>query len=296
MNIWIAQHQSALSTAWQRLWRLPLNTALALLVIGIALTLPAGGYVVLDKLAALGDRASSAHQISLFLSTEANAREVAEIESRLKPLAQHWRFVSKDSAWKDLQSKPGMSDVVVGLSRNPLPDACVVDVGGLNADQMEQLRKQFTAWPKVAHVQLDAAWVQRFDALLRIGRLVVTLLAGLFGLGLVAITFNTIRLQVLAQADEIEVSRLIGATDAFISRPFAYMGALQGFLGGVVAVTLLTGGLVALQGPVSNLVALYGGQFSLGGLRPEHIFGLLLGGGLFGWIGAWLSVALSLRR
>lgn len=295
MNVFIAQHQAALTTAWQRLWRTPLNTLLALLVMGIALTLPAGGYVLLGKLAVLGSRADSVQQISVFLTTDASAKEVADIEGRLKNLNVTSRYVSKDAAWREMQTKPGMSDVLAGLSRNPLPDAFVVETGGMSAQEMEFLRQQFSTWPRVAHVQLDTALVQRLEVILKIGRLVVTLLAVLFAVALVAITFNTIRLQVLAQADEIEVSRLIGATDVFIRRPFAYVGALQGFMGGLIAVVLVTVGLTQLQGPAADLAALYSTQFVLGGMPPVQIVLLLLGGGFLGWLGAVLSVSLSLR-
>jgi cell division transport system permease protein len=295
MNVLLAQHQAALTTAWQRLWRTPLNTLLALLVMGIALTLPAGGYALLGKLAVLGDRADSSQQISIFMATEANTRDLAEIEARLQKAGANYRYVSKDAAWRDMQTKPGMADVLAGLSRNPLPDAFVVDVGGVPSQEMEGLRQQFVAWPRIAHVQFDIAWVQRLEALLKIGRRVVTLLAVLFAVALVAITFNTIRLQVLAQADEIEVSRLIGATDTFIRRPFAYVGALQGFMGGLVATVLVTLGLTQLQGPAADLAALYGAQFLLGGMHPSQIVTLIVGGACLGWLGAVLSVALSLR-
>ena len=296
MNVFLSQHQSALTTAWQRLWRTPLNTLLALLVMGIALTLPAGGYVLLGKLAVLGQSTDSVQQISVFMVTEAHPRDVAEVESQLKRAGVNYRYVSKDTAWRDMQAKPGIADVLAGLSRNPLPDAFVIDAGGLSSQAMETFRQQFSALPRVAHVQLDTAWVQRLELMQKIGRLVVSLLAALFSVALVAITFNTIRLQVLAQADEIEVSRLIGATDVFIRRPFAYVGILQGFLGGLVAVVLVTFGLTQLQGPAADLAALYGMQFQLGGMPPREIIVLLVGGGFLGWLGAVLSVSLSLRE
>ena len=123
--------------------------------------------------------------------------------------------------------------------------------------------KEIAGWPKVAHVQLDSAWVKRFDAFLKLGKLALWMLAGIFAAGLVAVTFNTIRLQVMAQAAEIEVARMIGATDVFIRRPFYYFGALQGALGGLLAALLVGGALRLLAGPVGDLAALYGGSFSL---------------------------------
>ena len=154
----------------------------------------------------------------------------------------------------------------------------------------------FKGWPGVAHVQLDSAWSRRLDAFLRIGRLAVTLLAGLFAGALVAVTFNTIRLQILAQAAEIEVSRLIGATDAFIRRPFHYFGALQGALGGLFALLLVAGIGWALTAPAGELLALYGAAFAPHGPSPAQAGAVVGIGAALGWLGAQISVAIHLRR
>jgi len=297
MKAWFSQHRAAIGSALRRLWSAPLNTLLSLLAIGIALTLPAAGYVLLDNLREMGRNASGAQQISLFMGLDAGKKEVGEIESRLKQAgAGKWRFVSKEDALKRLQGSEGMAEIVASLPRNPLPDAFIVEPADASPEQLEALRQTMSGWPKVAHVQLDSAWVRRFDAFLRLGKLAVTLLAGIFAAGLVAVTFNTIRLQVLSQAAEIEVARLIGATDAFIRRPFYYFGALQGALGGLLAFALVALGLRLLADPVTELTGLYGGRFALHGpALPEAVL-LAAAGALLGWLGAQLSVSLSLRK
>lgn len=297
MNIWLSQHLAALRDALRRLAASPLNTTLSLLVIGIALTLPTAGWVVLDNLRDITRSASSVQQISIFMSLDAGKRDIGEIESRLRESkAGSWRFITKDEALKRLQSSEGMSEIVASLPKNPLPDAFVVETGGTQPDALERLAKTFAGWPKVAHVQLDSAWVKRFDAFLRIGKLVVTLLGALFAGALVAVTFNTIRLQILAQGAEIEVAKLIGATDAFIRRPFHYFGALQGALGGLLAALLVSLGGRLLATPVADLAALYGGNFAMHGLSPGHTALLTLAGALLGWMGAQISVSIHLRR
>jgi cell division transport system permease protein len=297
MTNWFAQHLAALRDALRRLAASPLNTILSLLVIGIALTLPTAGWIVLDNLRAVTHSASSVQQISIFMALDAGKRDIGEIESRLrngKPGA--WRFIAKDEALKRLQSTEGMAEIVASLPKNPLPDAFVVEPIDVQPAALEQLAKSFSGWPKVAHVQLDSGWVKRFDAFLRIGKLVVTLLAGLFAGALVAVTFNTIRLQILAQGAEIEVAKLIGATDAFIRRPFHYFGALQGALGGLLAALIVAAGVHLLAAPVAELAALYGGNFALHGLSPGNTALLALAGALLGWLGAQISVAIRLRR
>ncbi len=297
MTTFFAQHLAALLNALRRLVASPLNTALSLLVIGIALALPSAGWVVLDNLRDITGSASGVHQISLFMSTDASRKDVSEIESRLsKANPGNWRFVAKDEALKRLQSSEGMSEIIASLPKNPLPDAFVVEPADTQPESLERLAKTFTGWPKVAHVQLDSAWVKRFDVFLRIGKLSITLLAGLFAAALVAVTFNTIRLQILAQAAEIEVAKLIGATDAFIRRPFHYFGALQGALGGLFAALLVALGVLLLTVPVGELVALYGSNFVLHGLPTDGITALPAIGAALGWLGAQFSVAIHLRR
>ncbi|MBS1158981.1 MAG: cell division protein FtsX [Proteobacteria bacterium] len=297
MNAWLSQHRAALASAFRRLWTTPLNTLLSLLVIGIALTLPGFGYVLLDNLRDLGRSASGVQQISLFLQNDASKKDIGDIESRLKQAANaQWRFVPKEEALKRLQTNEGMAEIVASLPRNPLPDAFIIEPANSEPAALEILRQEIAAWPKVAHVQLDSAWVKRFDAFLKLGKLALSMLAGIFAAGLVAVTFNTIRLQVMAQAAEIEVARMIGATDAFIRRPFYYFGALQGAFGGLLAALLVIGALRLLGGPVGDLAALYGGSFGLHSPGAGAIL-LLTGSGAFlGWLGAQLSVSLSLRK
>lgn len=297
MRAWFSQHRVALISALRRLGLSPLNTLLSLFVIGIAMTLPAAGYVVLDNLKAISQNASGIQQISLFMAVEAGRKDAADIERRLKEVnAGPWRFVAREDALKHLQENEGLADIVASLPRNPLPDAFIVEPRETDPAKLESLKDTFASWPKVAHVQLDSAWVKRFDAFLRLGKLLLAMLAGVFGGGLVAVTFNTIRLQVLAQAAEIEVARLIGATDAFIRRPFYYFGALQGILGGLVAAALVMGGLKLLSGPAGELAALYAGDYVLRGPGALEVVGLAAIGGLLGWLGAQLSVSLSLRK
>ena len=297
MSVLFAQHRDALRSALHRLLATPLGSLLSLMVIGLALALPAAGWVVLDNLRSVTGSVSGTQQLSVFMVLDAKARDVAEIESRLR-VAQPgaWRFVGRDEALKHLQASEGMRDIVASLPKNPLPDAFVVEPADTRPEALEQLAKRIAEWPKVAHVQLDSAWVKRFDAFLRIGKLATALLAALFGGALTIVTFNTIRLQILAQAAEIEIAKLIGATDAFICRPYHYYGALQGALGGLFAALLVSLGGLWLAAPLGELVALYSGDFVVRGLTPAHVTMLVAIGATLGWLGAQLSAAIHLRR
>ena len=297
MKTFIAQHRAALADAFQRLLASPLSTVLSFLVIGTALALPSAGWVVLDNLSTIAGSASGVQQISLFMTLDANKKDVEEIKSRLRDAGlADWRFVTKEDALQHLKSSEGMAEIIESLPKNPLPNAFVIEPANTGPDALEQLAKTFSEWPKIAHVQLDSAWIKRFDAFLRIGKLSVLMLAALFVGALVVVTFNTIRLQILAHAAEIEVAMLIGATDAFVRRPFQYFGALQGAFGGLFAALLVSVGGFLLAEPVGELVALYGGGTTLHGLSLLNIAILMSIGGGVGWLGAQLSVAIHLRR
>lgn len=297
MNALLRRHYFALRDAFRRLLAFPLNTFLSLFVIGIALALPSAGWVVVENLRGLSGSASGAQQISVFLTLEAGRKDVAEIESRLRAsVPGRWRFVSREAALKRLQATEGMAEIIASLPRNPLPDAFIVEPDNAQPEVLEQWAASFLSWPKVAHVQLDSVWIKRFDALLRVGQRMVFLLSGLLASALVAVTFNTIRLQIMGQAAEIEVARLIGATDGFIRLPFQYFGAFQGILGALFAGGLVSLGVWLFRDPVSQLVALYGGDFVLRGFSPSALLILSGCGAVLGWLGAQLSVAIHLRR
>ncbi|HMG58609.1 MAG TPA: permease-like cell division protein FtsX, partial [Burkholderiales bacterium] len=219
--------------------------------------------------------------------------EIATVEARLKGAGgvSGVRFVSRDAALAELNRVAGMQEVIASLPQNPLPDAYVVTLSGSDPALADRLELEFKSLPKVAFVQADSAWVRRLDALLRLGRTAVVLLSALLGLALVAVTFNTIRLQILTQRDEIELCRLIGATHAYIRRPFFYLGSLLGLFGGIAALAIVLSGLTVLNRDLADLAYLYGSNIRLRFPNPNEMISALLAAVALGWLGAYLSVS-----
>jgi cell division transport system permease protein len=294
MIAWARQHREAFARALGKLLAQRSASLLNALVIGVALSLPAGGYALLANLQQVAQRFTLEPQLSVFLKPEAKR---AELEGRLRADARvaQLRFVSRDDALKELRQSEGLAEVVAALERNPLPDAFVLRARDGSAAVLEALAADVRAMTGIAQVQVDSAWAQRLGALARIGRLALAALAVLLATGLVAVTFNTIRLQILTQRDEIEVSQLLGATDAFIRRPFFYLGLLQGLAGGALGLAILWAGLALLNQGVRDLAQAYGSSFQLAYLPgPEALMVLALSAFL-GWAGALLSVSKYLR-
>ena len=292
MRAWLRQHRQALRLALRRFAG---GGVLSALVIGVALALPVGGYAVLESLHSVATRASFDPQVSVFLKTDLRRTEAQALEKSLRADARvaKVRFVPREEALQDLNAVQGLSEVTAALGRNPLPDAFVVTARN---DEIGPLAADLAKLPGVAHVQADAAWARRLAALAAVGRLALWLLASLLGLGLVAVTFNTIRLQILTQREEIEVSRLIGATDAFIRRPFYYLGTLQGLAGGAIAMAIVAVALALLNREVRGLAEAFGSVFQLSFLPLEGALAAIGLAGLLGWLGAHLSVSRHLRQ
>ncbi len=293
MMAWLSINFHALAATLRKLAGSPLSSFFSICVIGIALSLPTGIFVLLQNIETLSGNFTGSPQISLFLSKDAGSAEVSEIEKRLKgnPGVDHFRFVPKEEALGEFRKDAEFSDVVTSLSQNPLPDAFVVFARENSAKNLENLHQEMLKWPKVAHVQLDSNWARKLDSFLKLGHVATSILAVLLGFALIFITFNTIRLQILTQKDEIEVAKLIGATNTFIRRPFLYLGALQGLAGGIAAWGIIAAGLHFMNGAIQELAELYSTRFILANLGIRESLLLFFLSACLGWLGAWLSVS-----
>jgi cell division transport system permease protein len=288
----LAQHRLAFALVAARMRRTPLALLMMVAVIGVTLSLPAMLYVALDNLQRLAGGFETAPQISLFLALDAPQNQAKEIEARL---GKHegvasYRLVGREEAWKEMQQNTGLAEIGGGLEQNPLPDAYIVHASSSDPAAIERMRDEMQQWPGVEHAQLDAVWVKRLHGVLELGNKLVAVIAGLLGFALLIITGNSIRLQIATQREEIELSRLIGATDRFIRRPFLYAGTLYGIGGGLAALLILSGAIWLFNESVAELARLYASDFRLVMPAADVSLALVGGSALLGWIGSYLAV------
>lgn len=293
MKRWLADHGRAMNGAFRRLGRAPFAALFNVLVIGIALALPVALYTAIFNVQGWSQHLPGDPQITLFVQRDATRAEVSDIEQRLKQRddVRKVSFVPRDQALQELQRSTGLSDVLQGLERNPLPDAFIVEARDASAATLEPLRAQMALWPKVERAQLDSVWAKRLEAVLRTARIAVFVLATLLALALVAVTFNTIRLQILTQRADIEVAQLFGATPGFIRRPFLYDGALLGALGGIAGCGIVGATIILLNRELAPLSDLYGVLVALRPIVFSDLIAVLAFATFLGWVGAWLSVS-----
>jgi cell division transport system permease protein len=293
------RHLQALLGSLGRLKRNALATALTLLVIGLALALPAAlGLFITNAQTATGGF-SQAIDISVYLKSGvplAKAQQLAA-DARQRPGVAQVTVISADEGLAQFRQYSGFGAALDALKSNPLPNVLhvVPRREASAAAEVEPLRRYFAAWPEVDVVQLDTAWVQRFDAILAVLRRLVMIAAALLGAGVLAVVGNTIRLEILNRRAEIEVTKLVGGSNAFVRRPFLYTGLLYGMGGAALAWAILEVAVLVLDQPVATLAQLYGSRYALQGPSPQ-VLGVLFGGGMaLGWLGAWISAHRHLR-
>ena len=304
MSPWIRQHQFAFAAAFSTLRKAPGSFLFNVLVVAVALALPFAGITLLDNVRPMSEQLSVDPEVSLFLKPGATREEAHSLEPQLRHILQGSRasigFVPREQALDDLKERSGLSAALDTLGENPLPDSYVMKLAGFSsaadARRIDGIVEQMGALPQVDSVQVDSAWVKRLAALLGFVRLALLLLAVTLGVVVIAVVFNTIRLQVLTQREEIGVSKLLGATDNFIHRPFYYTGALLGLCAGAVALGAVTLALHPLNGAIAEFARLYASEFQLAPLGPLEVAGLLALSAGLGLVGALLSVQRHLAR
>ncbi|HEX7029467.1 MAG TPA: permease-like cell division protein FtsX [Gammaproteobacteria bacterium] len=290
---WLARHVQVLFYTLGQLYRAPLSTLLSVMVIGIALALPAGLHVLVNNTRAISGSFEGAARISVFLKRETSENQrdaLADVLRRRDGIADV-KVISADQALAEFRELSGFGGAIDALEDNPLPPVLVVTPVKTAAEALlTRLVGELEALPETDVVQLDTQWLKRLNAILEIINRGVAVIAGMFALAVIIIVGNTIRLDIQNRRDEIVVTKLIGGTDAFIRRPFLYTGFWYGIAGGVMA-WLLTGiALLVMEAPVGRLAGLYGSGFTLQGLGLDGVLAVLAAGALLGWLGSMVAV------
>lgn len=299
MTAWFTRHMQTLVGALGRLSQQKLATLLTMLVIGIALALPACLHLFITNAQTASSDWNRALDISVFLkrgTSEAEARQLLDRMRQRRDVAEV-EFISADAALKQFRHDSGFGPAIDALTDNPLPHGLIVHPKAefATAAHLQELAADVKAWPSVDVVQLDTAWVNRMHAILDAIRRAVLLAAALLGLGVMVIVGNTIRLDIQNRRAEIEVTKLVGGSDAFVRRPFLYSGFWYGVGGGIIAWLLSAIAVGVLREPVSRIAGLYGSSFQINGL-DWRASGVLVGSAiLLAWLGSYVAATRHLK-
>jgi cell division transport system permease protein len=294
------RHLQAFLGSLGRLARAPFATFLTLLVIALALSLPAALKLFVTNAQAATGNFASAVDLSVYLKPDVSLPKAQQLTqaAQQRPDVSAVTLIPADKGLEDFRTYSGFGDALAALKENPLPHVLHVrpQAQASSPAALEALRNYFTAWPEVDLVQVDSEWVMRFNAILEVLRRVLVIAVVLFGIGVLAVIGNTIRLEIQGRRAEIEVTKLVGGSNAFVRRPFLYTGMLYGLGGALLAWGILALIVLLLRDSVATLARLYGSRYVLEGLALADVGTLLGAGVLLGWFGAWISAARHLQR
>lgn len=294
LQSYFVRHVQVALNSLGRLYRAPLASLMTAAVIGIALALPSGLYLLTDNLQRLSTQWDGNASFSLFLHKNVSLQQTQTLRNRLQqwPEIDSLQLITPEQALLEFRALSGFGEALDALDENPLPFVITIKPARAQSDagSVALLLDKLRAFPEVELAQLDLQWVKRFNAIVDIVRRSIWVMAALLGLAVLLITGNTIRLEIQNRRDEIEITKLIGATNGFIRRPFLYSGFWYGVMGAVMAGLLVELAFLQLHSPVRQLAGLYQSGFSLQTLSLVESLALLLAGTSLGLLGAWLAV------
>lgn len=299
LQTWLSRHTQTLMGSLGRIVQHPLATSMTMAVIALALALPLFLNVLLQNARAATANWNQAFELSVYLDKKAGVdrAEALARQLRARPDVARVRVITAAQALTEFRESSGFGKALDLLDSNPLPNALIVTpaLAASTVEGTQSLKQRIAALANVEAVQLDTEWVQRLNAMLDLMRRVIWLTGALLALSVMLVVGNTIRLDILNRRAEIEVMKLVGATDGFARRPFLYSGVWYGLGGGVGAVLVVAIASALLAKPIARLVALYGSQFRLEGLRFGAAISILGLSVALGWLGSWIAATRHIR-
>jgi len=299
MSIWLTRHASTAVGSLGRLARQPLASLMIILVIAVTLALPASINLVVKNAMSVSGSWDNALDFSVFLKPSLSLDEAEKLGQLIGQRAdvESVDLISSEDALADFKQQSGFGEALEQLPDNPLPHALVVrPSAGNTSASLVLLQEEIGNLPETDHVQVDTEWVKRFHAILDIVRQAIMIGAALLGIAIVVVIGNTIRLDIENRRDEIEVTKLIGASNAFVRRPFLWTGFWYGLFGGLMALALVQYGLFMLKGPVARLSGLYQSNLSIASLNFAEGAAVIGLGVFLGLFASWVTAARHMRK
>jgi cell division transport system permease protein len=296
---WFSQNKTECIASMHRLMHTPFSSLMSISVVAITLSLPAIMQLMVGNAERLGQSWEGRPQLSVFLApgtTEARGLELT-LELQAKPEITQVEFVSADQAMEEFKMLSGLGSAIELLPENPLPASLLIlpDSNFDSAEATTQLQAQLRQIPEAEEVQLDLEWIQRFNSMLDIVESGAQVISILLALAVILTVSNMIRLAIINRKEEIEIIKLIGGSDAFVRRPFLYLGFQIGLAGALLASLITYAALLWMSGPIGRLASLYGSDFGVRGLSAQGLVWLILAGGGLGLLASVLSVSQHLR-
>ena len=299
ISAWLLHHLQSLVFSLGKIYRSPSSTLMTVTVIAITLTLPGGFYLFLKNIDNIAGDFRSTTQITLYLELQTEQQNARDLATELKsnPLIADTLLISREDALQQFKQSSGFGESINQLKDNPLPHSIIVQpVHDIDTLSIKTLLAKLQGRPEVDIAKLDTEWLERLYTLIELAKRIVIIISLLFSFAVLLIIGNTIRLDIQNRYQEIIVTKLIGATDAFIRRPFLYGGVWYGLFGGLLSWVMVELSAIALSGPFNHLNFLYQSEFSLVTFSFTDFMLLICSSTLLGLGGSWIAVARHLNE
>jgi len=300
LKAWATHHLRTLIASLGVMTRQPAASLMTVAVIAIALALPAGMFVLLNNASHVSVGWDNSAQISVFLKADVSEKQAKQLMGKLRLYDDvvNVSMINKNQALKEFKKISGFGGALEALGDNPLPHVLTIEprVDAERPDKIRHLIKQLNRQKQVALAQLDLQWVKRLFAMLNIAQRAIWVIAGLLGIAVLLVVGNTIRLDIQNRREEIEVTKLIGGTNAFIRRPFLYTGFWYGIAGGLLAWLLTSLSIGLLDNSVAHLASLYSSSFEIRGLSFSEGINMIAFSCFLGLAGSWIAVGRHLSE
>ena len=298
VSAYLLHHLQSLTFSLGKIYQAPATTIMTVAVIGITLSLPGGFYLFLKNIDAISGDFRSSTQISLYLNLRTTEKQARALEDDIANMddVTATRFISRETSLEEFRRDSGFGKSIDTLSSNPLPHTIVVEPADADTFTVRNLQNRLQAMPEVEIAKLDTEWLERLYTIIEIAKRSVAIITILFAFAVLLIIGNTIRLDIQNRYQEIIVTKLIGATDAFIRRPFLYGGVWYGLLGGITSWLIVEIGYLAISGPLARLNLLYKSEMNLITFSFQDFVVLIVASTLLGLTGSWIAVARHLNQ
>lgn len=290
---YLIAHFMAFKISFRNVAIAPMTTCLNIVAIGACLALPIGLYLLVKNVQQLSYGIDHGSALSLYMDPKSTLQQTDDILTKLKeyPFVEKITQLSPDQALAEFQQSSGLQDILSLLPENPLPGVISIQINTQETshEALIDMKETLAKMSGVEQAAFDYEWVEKLQVFVAFGKTLSRLLYLIIGVGVMLMVGNTIRLALERHREEIEVLNLIGATKAFIRRPFLYRGALYGGLGGLVAALTISLTVSCLAPYTSQLAALFHTVFSLENLQFYDTVALLVASSGLGWVGAAIA-------
>jgi cell division transport system permease protein len=281
--------------AMRRMWVSKRTSFVAVAMIAISLFIVGAFLLVAENLGRAVAQAGGKSRVNIYLNVDATPQQISAIDSWLA--AHHdfagRRFVSKAVALARFrQYFANLSDVVGQLDENPFPPLfeCEVTPSLAQSPVFARQAGELRMLPGIEQVQFDWEWVEKLKKLINLINVAGLVAGGLLAIAAAFTIANVIRLTMMLYREEIDIMRLVGATERMIRGPFLIEGVLQGLIGAALSIALLLTAFLAGRHFLAPRNSLLWGFLFNGFLPWRKLAALLAGGMLAGYLGSWISV------